>query len=83
MLHLADGRREEFYGSLKEAYEEQLKGFDFLFIHASYIVNFDYITSMRYSQLMLTDSVTPLPISQNKRNEVREAYYAIMNRRRV
>jgi len=31
ILHLADGRKEEFYGSLKNEYEEQLKKFDFLF----------------------------------------------------
>ena len=83
ILRLADGRKESFYGSLKETYEEQLKRFDFLFIHASYVVNFDYVASMRYNQLLLTDSNAPLPISQNKRNEVRESYYAIMKRRRV
>ena len=82
-LHLADGRKDEFYGSLKEAYEEQLKRFDFLFIHASYVVNFDYVTSMKYNQLFLTDSTAPLPISQSNRNAVRESYYVIMKRRMV
>ena len=32
ILHLRDGRKEEFYGSLKEVYQNQLKRFDFLFI---------------------------------------------------
>ena len=83
ILHFADGRTDEFYGSLKEVYQEQLKKFDFLFIHASYVVNFDYISAIRYNQLSLTGSTTPLPISQGKRNEIRENYYAIMKRRRV
>ena len=83
ILNLAGGRKEEFYGSLKEVYEEQLKKFDFLFIHAAYVVNYDYVASMKYNQLFLVDSATPLPISQNKRNEVRASYYEIMKRRRV
>jgi len=83
ILHFADGRTDEFYGSLKEVYQEQLKKFDFLFIHASYVVNFDYISAIRYNQLSLTGIEAPLPISQGKRNEIRENYFAIMKRRRV
>ena len=83
ILHFANGKTDEFYGSLKEVYQEQLKKFDFLFIHASYVVNFDYISAIRYNQLSLTGSTTPLPISQGRRSEIRESYYAIMKRRRV
>ena len=83
ILHFADGKTDEFYGSLKEVYQEQLKKFDFLFIHASYVVNFDYISVISYSQLSLRGNTTPLPISQNRRNEVRENYFSIMKRRRV
>ena len=83
ILHLADGRKEEFYGSLKEAYNEQLQRFDFIFIHASYVVNYDYITAVKYNQLLLTENQIPLPISPNKRNEARERYYEIMKKRRV
>ena len=83
IIHLADGRKEDFYGSLKEVYNEQLKKCDFLFIHASYAVNYDYVTAVKYNQLFLTDRVTPLPISPNRRSEVRERYYEIMKRRRV
>jgi DNA-binding LytR/AlgR family response regulator len=83
ILYLADGRTDEFYGSLKDVYQEQLKKSDFLFIHASYAVNFDYISAIRYNQLLLVDIAMPLPISQGKRNEIRERYYAIMKRRRV
>jgi len=83
VLHLADGSRQEFYGSLKTAYEEQLKRFDFLLIHNSYIVNYDYVTALRIDQVILVNSPTPLPISKHRRNEVRERYYAIIARRKV
>jgi len=83
ILHLADGRKEEFYGSIKEAYEKQLKKYDFLFIHNAYAVNFDYIAALKFNQAVLVDSVTPLPISKHRRNEVKEAYYAIIDRRGV
>jgi len=83
ILHIIGGRKEEFYGALRDVYEQQLKKFDFLFIHASYVVNYDHVTAIKYSQLFLTDNKTPIPISQNKRNEVRERYYEIMKRRNI
>jgi len=83
ILHLADGRSQEFYGTLKDVYQEQLQGFDFLFIHAAYVVNYDYIAAVKYDELVLTNSTTPLPISQPRRKEVREAYYLIMEKRRA
>ena len=83
ILHLADGRKEEFYGSLKAAYEEQLKKFDFLFIHNAYVVNFDYITALKFSELFLVGSVTPLPISKHRRAEVRDCYSEIIRKRLV
>jgi len=83
ILYLASGKSEEFYGSLKWVYEEQLKRFDFLFIHASYVVNYDYITTVEYSQLFLANKELPLPISKHRRNDVRESYFAITKRRRV
>ena len=81
ILHLADGRKEEFYGALKEVYNEQLQKFDFLFIHAAYAVNYDYVTTVKYNQLFLAGSETPLPISPNRKNEVRQRYMEIMKRR--
>jgi len=82
-LHLSDGRKEEFYGSMKEVYQEQLKRFDFLFIHTSYIVNYDYVTILKFNQVFLSDSQTPLPISKHRRDEIKKRYYEIMIRRRV
>jgi len=83
ILHLVDGQKEEFYGSLKTVYEEQLKRFDFLFIHASYLVNYDHVQSISYNQLVLANSGASLSISQNRRQETRERCYSIMKRRRV
>jgi DNA-binding LytR/AlgR family response regulator len=83
VLCLADGRKEEFYGTLKEAYQEHLQRFDFLFIHASYVVNYDYIATIRYDELVLADGNTSLPISRHRRKEITEHYCAIMKRRRL
>jgi DNA-binding LytR/AlgR family response regulator len=83
ILHLADGCEEEFYGSIKEVYQEQLKKFDFLFIHNSYVVNYDYVTALKFDKVFLANSIMPLPISKHRRGEVRERYCAIMKRRMV
>jgi len=80
-LHHYSGKIDEFYGSIKEAYNDQLKGLDFLFIHTSYIVNYDYITVLKFNQVFLTDATTPLPISKHRTAEVRQRYYEIMKRR--
>jgi len=81
VMHLVGGRREEFYGSLKEAYGEQLRRFDFLFIHKSYVVNYDYVTSLKFDQVILADGGMPLPISKHRQGDVRESYFEIMKRR--
>jgi len=83
ILHLTRGKTAEFYASLKEIYQDQLKEYDFLFIHASYAVNFDHISAIRYDRLFLADGEAPLPISQGRRNEIRERFSAIMKRRRI
>ena len=83
IIHFADGTSQEFYGSLKEVYKEQLHKFDFMFIHASYVVNYDYVTAVKFNQLTLANDIATLPISPNRRNEVREKYTQILKRRRV
>jgi len=82
LLHLADGRKEEFYGTLKDVYQEQLQQFDFILIHASCIVNYDYIAIAKYDEMVLIDGITSLPISQPKRKDVKKAYYEIMEKRK-
>ena len=83
ILHFANGKKEEFYGTLKTIYQEQLQRFDFLFIHSAYVVNFDYVESIKYNELTLAGSKTPLPISQHRRKEVREKCLEIMKKRRA
>jgi len=80
-LHLADGRKEAFYGMLKEVYREQLQKFDFLHIHASYAVNYNYVALMARCHVDLTLGKKTLPISKQKKKEVDEAYFAILERR--
>jgi len=83
ILHHVDGRKDEFYGSIKKVYEEQLERFDFLFIHTSYVVNYDYVTTFKINQVTLIGSVTPLPVSKHRLEDVRTRYYEIMKRRRA
>ena len=82
MLHFAGGASDTFYGALKDVYEQQLRNADFLFIHASYIVNYDYVTAFNFSALSLTGRLS-LPIARNRRDEVCRQYAAIMKRRRL
>jgi len=83
ILHLADGRKEEFYGTLKDVFREQLQRFDFILIHASCAVNYDYIAVAKYDEMILIDGVTSLQISQSKRKEVKEAFYDISEKSSV
>lgn len=82
IIHFADGREDFFYGSLKQIYDEQLKNYDFLFIHASFLVNYDFVMAVKYNHVSIINYVEPLPISPNRRNEVRSNYLEITKRRR-
>jgi DNA-binding LytR/AlgR family response regulator len=79
IIHFADGKIDEFYGALKDIYEKQLKCVNFLFIHNSYIVNYDYVRALKPNQILLADSDESLPISQSRKNAVKDAYYAIID----
>jgi len=83
IMHLADGRKEEFYGTLKDIFHQQLQQFNFLYIHTSYVVNYDYIAAMSYDKLTLTVDAITLPISQRKRSEIRQAYCEILERKTI
>ena len=80
MIHLVSGEKEEFYGSLKKIYKEQLEGLDFLFVSASLVVNCDYIASIDYKEIFLKDNSDPISISQIRRSKVRERYIEIIKR---
>jgi len=81
VIHFADGKTDEYYGTLKDAYKEQLREYDFLFIHASYLINHARATSVEYDNVLVEGSNKPLPISQKRRADIRKRYYEIINRR--
>ena len=81
-LYLTNNRTVEFYGSLKDIYEKHLKKHDFIYIHASFLVNYDHVQSINYSELTVTDKKMSLPISQSKGKKARDDYYNITVRRR-
>jgi len=83
VLHFADGRKAEFYGALKEVYQDQLEKFNFLFIHAKYVVNYDYVTVLKYDELIIAERNATLPISQSKRKEIRNLYMMILESQRT
>jgi len=82
VIYLVGGRKEEFYGALKEVYHQQLEKYDFLFIHAKYVINYDYINHMKYHAVSLFNCHTTLPISQPRRKDVRTRYIHILDKRR-
>ena len=81
ILHLGSGEQVEFYGSLKTVYEEQLQKYDFLFIHASYAVNFDFIARYTRDALIMALGNVELIISQSRRTEIRKRYLYIDSRK--
>jgi DNA-binding LytR/AlgR family response regulator len=80
IIHKAD-RDNEFYGSLEKVYDDQLNKHDFLYIHKSFIVNYDYVSIFEYEQVTLNDKKTILPIAQPKRKEIRQRQKEIENSR--
>jgi len=76
----ATGQKDEYYGSLEAAYESQLKKYGFLFIHKSYVVNYDHVAAFEYDRLTLSDKTT-LPIGQARRKEIRNRQQELEKRR--
>ncbi len=60
----------EFYGNIKEL-GEQLEGYGFIFIHRSYLVNYNQVERITYTEVTLSDG-TILEISQSRRKKVKE-----------
>jgi len=81
-MNLTGGKKEEFYGILKEVFAEQLENADFLHIHASYAVNYSHIVSFSSSRLTVTTGET-LPVSRVKKDETEKSYIAITKRQGV
>ena len=83
IIYLADGSQDEFYGSLKIIYQEQLQKYDFLYIHNGYVVNYDFIEQYTYEELKLENVGSLFPISQGRRKEIRDRYQSFMEKRGV
>lgn len=64
-------------GKLNDIYE-RVKGFGFLFIHKSYIVNNLYIRKYSYDNVELDDNVI-LPVSRQRRNKKIMQYRIVIN----
>ena len=60
---------ESFYGKLQDVFHQVAK-YQFMNIHKSYIINYEYVAKFRYDEVVMSNSVC-LPISQLKRKEVR------------
>ena len=58
-----------FYGSLDQI-DNELKNGQFLYIHKSFLVNYQYIRHYEYEQVTLLDG-TVLPVSQPRRKQIR------------
>lgn len=70
-----------FYGKLKEI-ALNFQGEDFIRIHNSILVNFEYISLMRYGSVLLKNGETK-DISGPKRKSVREVYSIIRRKRKL
>ena len=59
-----------FYSALNEVYLS-VAGYQFLQIHRSYLINYNHVSILRYSEVVMSNGIV-LPISKGKRNEVRD-----------
>ncbi|MDR2546790.1 MAG: LytTR family DNA-binding domain-containing protein [Lachnospiraceae bacterium] len=81
VILVLDNNQEEFYyGSLAEAYNNQLAKYDFLYIHRSFIVNYNYITKFSPSKCLMSNKQS-LQIAQNRRQDISERFNEIKNGR--
>lgn len=58
-----------FYGNLEDILI-RVSGYSFLKIHRSYLINYNHASILRYSEVVMSNG-TVLPISRNKRQEIR------------
>lgn len=74
IIHRNDGN-DEFYDSMEKVYEK-VKKHKFLYIHKSFIVNYNFIKKISYDQIQLMDD-NILPISQSRRSAIKSMYMKI------
>lgn len=74
-IFLSDGRQESFYGKLNDVEMELEKSSSyFLRIHQSFLVNYDYIESMNFTDItvFIAGETKELKISEDRQKEVRK-----------
>lgn len=70
----------KFYGTLASV--KNSSKYDFVFIHKSFLINYQYIKKIEYEQItMANDKV--LPISQSRRKEVRAYFFELEKKRGI
>ncbi|ROR25252.1 LytTR family two component transcriptional regulator [Mobilisporobacter senegalensis] len=62
-------RKDIFYGILNDIYKN-LQAYNFIYIHKSFLVNYNHIVKFEYRQVTMSDNRI-LPISQQNRKAVR------------
>lgn len=72
-MHLLNEQTEDFYGSLENIYKKYLENENFMFVHKSFLVNFNYIKSYEYSQVVMLYG-DAIPISQARRKNIRTRF---------
>lgn len=72
-LHLADRKNPEVERSSLKAMEDQLKDFDFVRIHRSYLVNASRLKAVYASKVLLEDG-TELPLSRTYKEELNQRF---------
>jgi len=78
IIHMADGSQEEFYGRLRDIYQSDLMESGFIYIHKSFVVNFNYIGRLKYLELTLADG-TVLPVSQKRYKDIKARYLSFLD----
>jgi len=66
--------KHHFYGKLEDIQTKQLKKYNFLHIHKSYLVNYYYVKIFGYENLTM-NSGEVFPISRSKAKEIRELQF--------
>ena len=69
---------ESFYGKMDDVLI-QTQRHDFLYIHKSYLINYNHASAITYTQVTMSDG-TVLPISQKRRKEIRDLQLRIGRR---
>lgn len=85
-ISLSDGRKESFYGKLGDVEKELEKSrLYFLRIHQSFLVNYDYIERMNFTDITisLAGAEKELKISEDRQKEVRKQLCAIASGKAV